>query len=297
MKRLLLVFLLTTPLFSNAQWGTYNSITFEPGNPLNPLVIIDTVNHHHNIWQVGAPRKTAFTSALSGSNVIVTDTVNPYPFRDTSAFILKMPYTVNASATGGWPIAPAIYMQFSYQLRKDTGSIARLEASTDHGAHWYDVKDTLPYGLSLPAGLPSLSDTTTAWNYYAVSIDMSYSDSNRTDTFMFRFTFISDSAPPARDGWEIDDIGLEYYSEGLPRTQNSSDLTLYPNPGNGTIRLCTQQPEKADIEVYDVCGRAVYTIVKPAATDRLQLPLPSGTYLLKYATDAGVTVRRVVIMK
>src|SRR5680860_1850189 len=76
----------------NAQWTWW--LNFEDPQMNNERVYIDTAGG--NSWSIGAPDKTVFTSAYSPSNVIVTDTLDPYPMNDTSSFIIKH------LASGGW---------------------------------------------------------------------------------------------------------------------------------------------------------------------------------------------------
>src|ERR1051325_6932797 len=66
----------------NDDWYDLN---FEDTSPLQHLVI-DSNMHHNNLWQVGVPQKTIFTSAHSFPKAIVTDVTNPYPINDTSSF-------------------------------------------------------------------------------------------------------------------------------------------------------------------------------------------------------------------
>ena len=81
---LILPIILYLPINSFSQWAPYALINFDSGDSLwNHAIIIDTVNFRQNIWQVGKPNKSVFTSAMSAPNVIVTDTLNPYPPSDT----------------------------------------------------------------------------------------------------------------------------------------------------------------------------------------------------------------------
>ena len=83
MKRILFIILLLQTLIIRAQSPLY--ITFDNA-VYKEAIEIDTVHYHHNIWQVGAPHKSVFTSAQSLPNAIVTDTANPVPPNDTSVF-------------------------------------------------------------------------------------------------------------------------------------------------------------------------------------------------------------------
>src|SRR5438045_3733211 len=54
-------------------------------NPNNSFIIGIGTNTN-NIWQVGKPQKTLFSSASTTPNVIVTDTINYYPNNNVSTF-------------------------------------------------------------------------------------------------------------------------------------------------------------------------------------------------------------------
>ena len=66
-----------TQYFDGADTLVYNAI----------LIEIDT----NSVWQIGPPNKEVhFKSASTVPNVIVTDTINPYPINDTSRFQIKI---------------------------------------------------------------------------------------------------------------------------------------------------------------------------------------------------------------
>ncbi len=45
----------------------------------------------NNIWQLGKPNKVFFDSAYSGTNAIITDTINSYSVTNHSYFDIKIP--------------------------------------------------------------------------------------------------------------------------------------------------------------------------------------------------------------
>jgi hypothetical protein len=74
MKRLFTLLLIVVGLSAQAQL-TIPFLNFDgTDTTFRHLLVIDTVNYHHNIWQIGKPNKTVFDSALSLPNAIVTDT-------------------------------------------------------------------------------------------------------------------------------------------------------------------------------------------------------------------------------
>ena len=286
MKRTLMIFgVYLISLTAQAQWTCISYLTFDPGDVLYPVAIsIDTDHYHHNIWQVGKPDKTVFTSALSLPNAIVTDTLNPYPLNDTSVFILKFPKQL----TFGNPL---VYFQFWYQLQKDTGSIAKLEISIDSGTHWINEKDALPSFFSWPAGdTANLSLSTIGWTsfrlYACMGCPLAY------DTILFRFTFISDSVLPARDGWIIDNINLDYYCEGaVTKILHHNSITISPNPTFNALSISSSEPI-SQITITNLLGQTLLT--RNCSSDQVEIDvsdLPAGVYLIKIN---GTDIRKFV---
>src|SRR5262245_57061736 len=133
MKKLLLsISMLLISSISFAQFYFY-TIDFEDTSSLYRLRI-DTASNPNNIWQVGAPQKTVFTSAYSSPNVIVTDTINPYPINDTSSF------TIVNIAGAGYVVVHTASLFGQYSVNSDTlTDFGMIEFSPDNGTSWYDI--------------------------------------------------------------------------------------------------------------------------------------------------------------
>lgn len=264
-------------------------IDFDYDTCYRQTLFIDTVNYHHNLWQVGKPHKVNFDSAYiySQPNVIVTDTLNPYSANDTSVFFLKIPLL-----SDGWPLSQ---VDFMYRTDIDSGEMIKVELSSDTLLQWKDaITDTLPYGLSR-----NLYDTvfrrfTPDWEWFPLHRSWPphpYSN----DTVIMKFTFISDSVGPGKDGWMIDYIHLSYYWESVPLFQNPTLITLFPNPSHGNIYLHTDKPNKdATITIHNLQGQQVYSGIAPF-NGYLNMQLPNGVYTLRYSDDEEYCVKQVVI--
>jgi len=59
---------------------------FDGADTLSTSIQIEFDTTGTNIWQVGPPQKTIFSSAATAPNVLVTDTVNFYPTNNSSSF-------------------------------------------------------------------------------------------------------------------------------------------------------------------------------------------------------------------
>ena len=282
---------------ASAQLGGGNLIDFDEftsssgtiWQEYHPFIIIDSTNSH-NTWQVGHPNKSVFTSARSLRNAIVTDTIGHYPANDTSVFILKIPgYYPDTANSLAW-------MEFYYQLDIDSADVAKVEISEDSGHHWINLLDSLPFRYHWAGDPPVLSSSTIGWKRFTLSREIFRAIS---DTVQFRFTFISDSIDSTRDGWMIDDIEFEYSWEGIAaQIQNPNLISIYPNPSKGNIYLhTTKQYADSKITVYNILGQQVYHSEGPLPNGYLNLPLPDGTYTLKYAAGDEYCVKRIVIAK
>jgi hypothetical protein len=166
-------------------------------------------------------------------------------------------------------------------LSKDSNSIARLEVSQDSGANWYDTKDTLPSGFwwDDPSDRPNLSDTTSGWTQFDINVETLYF--SLLDSFLFRFTFISDSVFANKDGWIIDNIGLIYFAESVPIIPNNQRLTIYPNPATTSLTITSQSPIN-QITITNLLGQTIYS--NNYNSEQVQVDvsdLPTGLYFVK----------------
>jgi hypothetical protein len=247
------------------------------------------------VWQIGKPNKTVFNSAESSPNVIITDTLRPYPAADTSVFILKAPAHAFAY---GWMNPWLCYLQFSYKLNKDSNAIARMEFSDNRGLYWYNLKDTVPtyFGAAYWHKF-NFPDSSMGWD--TVTLTNFISAYPGVDTVLFRFTFISDTVTTGKDGWMIDDIRMYYFWEGVSNTANESGLSIYPNPSKGNIYIHanTKITGNADAVIYDMEGREVYRTDCPPINGYLSLPLPDGVYVLKYNTPDEHFEQQIIIKR
>src|SRR5690349_9118432 len=113
MKYLVTFFLLCSLVNVQAQVVFY-SWNFDVADTTTSKILFDTT-HLNNIWQIGKPQKTAFDSAYSPLNVLVTDTINTYPINDTSIFTIVFPGYI---LTPSWWALSRAY--FYYRLDIDS---------------------------------------------------------------------------------------------------------------------------------------------------------------------------------
>jgi len=208
----------------------YSPVThFDTSNVLDysGWLHIDTINYHHNQWQIGKPNKRLFDSSYTRPNAIITDTVNSCSPNDTSAFILKYPGNCTTSNT------MQTFLSFKYRLDIDSGDVAKIEFSNDSGATWATADSN--FVLFFPAST-LLSDSTKGWQNCIIYPPYGYL--YPSDTVLVRFTLITGSDTAQRDGWMIDSLTMAYrWYEGVENVKNDMVFQLYPNPADNKVKI------------------------------------------------------------
>lgn len=222
--------------FDGADTSITNSIMIE----------IDSTD---TLWQIGAPQKTFFTGASTFPNVIVTDTLIPYPNNDTSSFIAKYvpDYNVGIFAIN-W------VQKLDYEAGKDGG---KIEYSTDNGLTWENTFNN-PYVYNffgfdyancdtLGTNDYVLSGTDTNWRDIWLCFESSWLNVT-TDTVLFKFTSISDSSQTNQDGWMIDNMLSHItWTHTLAEMKQEEYVLAYPNPSNDLVHVHLQKQKSFHI--------------------------------------------------
>lgn len=211
----------------------------------NNSVNIELDTSGSNVWQIGAPQKIIFDSAATIPNVIVTDTVNPYPVNNQSIFTAKM-----YNQFFPWGI---LALQWKQKLDIDMdfdGAI--VEFSIDSGATWqnafnnsyvYNFYGYMQSNLDtlLSTGEYTFSGTDSSWRDIWLCFDLSWMTFN-PDTMFFRFTLKSDSVDNGKEGWMIDNLMAHHTAiHTVNETTRSEYLNVYPNPSKNIIHIETQK--------------------------------------------------------
>jgi hypothetical protein len=129
------------------------------------------------------------------------------------------------------------------------------------------------------------------------------------DTLAVRFEFKSDNADVA-EGMYIDDVSListvpgqaGVAGEGEPRL---GGFAVCPNPSSGEVTLWFGEAgERVVADIYDVAGRRVASVVKPAGTASVvweagagSVGLAPGIYLAKVRTARYSVPRKIILLK
>ena len=290
MKKLLLsisMTLIAATSFGQMIWN----LDFENTSYLN-RVIIDTSSNPNNIWQIGHPNKTIFTSAYSSPNVIATDTLNFYPINDTSSF------TIIHVADAGWQFNYIIYIDGWYFVNSDSlTDYGYIQFSPDHGNSWYYVDSSMNHGccFSGPEELPTFTGNSLGWQHFHYCLCTS-TPVNPGDTVLYRFTFVSDSVQTNKDGLMFDDLQFWDMVEGIYEIQNDNLISISPIPTSDELRIQkTKVGNNQTIQIRNYTGQIIYENkdFKGETIDTRQLL--NGIYLLIYSDTKYFCVKRFVI--
>lgn len=289
----------------------FNPVNFEPDSAAHSYFIAIDNSYPNNSWQIGGLHKANFTTAINGTQSIVTDTSNICTPGDTSVFYLKIPFFMYTPRYG-----MMIDLNFVHQLDIDSGSIARIEElfMYNNDSVWINLTDT-PYlydqwknvymsGYDTTIFTQSTNGKDTAhlsfWSIENILMGQGYTrhQTHSNDTVLFRFTYISNDTSLTKDGWMIDDIYVNYHWSSV-KDVGLGQVSVYPNPGDGHVVIRTTDANRGGaVTVSDMQGRVVYHSSNLPVDGSIDLSsLPSGMYVLKYATERGESYNRITILK
>lgn len=292
-----LVLFTSLKLFSQ----NYYEISFEGTglyeNDSRHKLFIDTISNANNIWQIGSPQKTVFSSAATPPNAIVTDTLNYYPINDTSSFILK--HVANL----GFSMPCDVTFGGKYFVNSDTlTDFGKIEISPNNGSTWINLADPI-YASSIywnnPYIQPVFTGNSNGWKQYRADIHDfgSLFNIQNNDTVLFRFTFISDGIQTNKDGlmfdslfvWDVPPIGINHISS------NDINVFTYPNPSMTFLNIVFDKTksEIGTMEIYDNTGRIVEEIMIPINENKISIDIndyPEGIYLFNLINRDGYKI-------
>jgi len=97
--------------------------------------------------------------------------------------------------------------------------------------------------------------------------------------------------------WGAEKAGM-FNSNGVLGVTESQfeNLSLYPNPASTVLNL--KNAENANIEVYDVLGKLIFSQENIAIDAQINVEnLVNGTYFVKISKDNAVTTKRIIVSK
>ncbi len=296
MKHLLLISTFTliviTTLFGQLEDNYY--ISFDNQYGLQHI-FIDTISNPNNIWQVGEPQKTVFSSAHSAPNAIITDSINSYPPNDTSIFTIT-----NVAFGQGYEWPHTVILSGYYYVNTDTiTDYGKIEFSPDNGTTWIDMlNDTVIIDTASnwtwfwpDYNKPVLTGNSNQWKpfYIDLAILGHFYGVQDGDTVIFRFTFISDNIQTNKDGLMFDDIVSEDWVEGIGNVDfNKTKSICFPNPVKDHITIQFKNIENIEynLEIYDITGKNLFNkVCHKDGTIELNVSFLNAGYYFYKLTD------------
>jgi len=261
MKRIIIVLFLFNSGYIYSQTNCDNyCLTFDDTLCSNHL-FIDTANAPLNIWQIGRPQKSSLDTSIFNSNVIITDTTNPYPTNNYSVFVIRN------QATAG-DIYGCKMFQGGYHVGTDSlKDFGKIEFSPDNGSTWIDIINDTVYNSSIIWYSDKPVLTGYSGNSYK-GFDVVLADNGSVfniqlgDTLLYRFTFISDSIFDNLSGLLFDNICFHDFVEGISETHfRPIKSKIYPNPSTGIFIIEFENPntEVFQLAVYDIHSKPILT--------------------------------------
>ena len=261
--RLLFLLTLWLPILANAQIqcggiALPEYLDFESEVPWTYFLSIDTVSNPDNIWQVGHPQKATINQAYSEPNVIITDTLSPYPINDTSSFIIKH------ADQWGFSLYHTAELACWYYVDTDSlHDLGLIEFSPDNDTTWIDITDTTydPY-IYWYEPKPILTGHSNGWKYLHCSLAKlgQYFTIDFGDTILLRFTFISDSIPDTLGGLAFDSFAFCDGAEGIEEKESTRiSSKAFPNPTGDKVIIKFENLEFSPFElvIYDSSAKRV----------------------------------------
>ncbi len=302
-KLLLLTFLAFTLNFAGAQNVLKQYFDGKDTLPQQSVIIhFDTASG--NVWQIGPPQKVLFDSAATVPNVLVTDTINTYPPNDSSRFIIG--FNTNIWSFNLYKVAFRWKQKLDLDTTDDGGMV---EYSLDTGKTWVNVfknpnvfnlygYDSLKNSDTLPGRGYAFTGTDTVWR--DIWLCFSGSIISQTDSFMLRYTLISDSTDNSREGWMIDNMMAQpTYYHTVSKIDPAQTFLVYPTITTGVLKIDAdvEAGEIESIYITDINGRLLreykHTPVKTSVDISM---LPAGTYYVRVGISNKAEIHKVVLI-
>lgn len=255
-----------------------------------------------NVWQIGQPQKTLFNAAASVPNVLITDTVNPYPANADAAAVISYLFSFSQGIMA---------MQWKQKLDLDSLTDGGfVEYSTDNGSTWVNAFNN-PYVYNfygydstnvdtLPNGQIGFTGTDTTWRDIWLCFDASYFIQFQT-SLLVRLRLVSDSVSSNREGWMVDNI-IEHLTifHTAGKKLQTEYLQVYPSVTTGIVNIEAQKLQEFHIiqgmELLSADGRVLKTYgVSPTKFWIDISAFPDGLYFLRVITNKKTETHPIIL--
>lgn len=304
MKNFYTFILIVVCFFAKSQSSGWYSQYFDVPNSstVNPIIVSIGTNTD-NVWQIGKPQKTLFTSASTTPNVIVTDTINPYPESNISSFTFYWP----GPAWGPGYLAIQWKQKLDMEKNNDGGIV---EFSINSGNTWQNAM-TSPnvyqyYGFTMNNidtinGEVCFSGTDNVWRDIWFCLNSNIVSQN--DTIYMRFTFKSNANAPGKDGWMIDNLlAHPTIFHPIKEISQAENVVIYPNVTTGVVNIEMKKSNLNrgidNLELLDAQGKLLESYGSTRSKVIIDLTkFPTGYYFVKVTIDKKTTTHRILYEK
>jgi Secretion system C-terminal sorting domain len=181
------------------------------------------------------------------------------------------------------------------RFNNSTNDRLEVRVSTDCGVTWTTLYNRLGINLAtVPNAITAFfTPTATQWRKEVINIDNYLSMSD----VRFMFVFTSNSG----NNVYIDDITIHNTTGIADNTDNTMNISVYPNPGSGQFTLETPNINTpVVVNVLNILGESVLTFTESSHNGKIKFDLsgqPSGTYLLQIKQGEMVSVQRLQVIE
>ncbi|RMH71235.1 MAG: T9SS C-terminal target domain-containing protein [Gemmatimonadetes bacterium] len=265
------------------------------------------------LWEWGQPQSSGGPDyAYHGDNLFGTDLDGMFTGPD-SMNLFTSSYTLEADD----PPYELSFYHWLECLRNWSGG--QVQISTDQGDTWELIYPEEGYDFERVVGLGQTPGYTSAegeWRF--AQFDLS---DYAGEEVMFRFWFGAYARPQEMRGWFIDhlvvkgqrNLGIVSVQPEIYHTATPQQYDLaqnYPNPFNPktTIRFALPQSERVQVQIYDIQGRLIRTLLDEVresgyhaiewdGTDAQGSVTPSGVYLYRLQTSTWRQTKSMVLLR
>ncbi|WP_299059542.1 T9SS type A sorting domain-containing protein [uncultured Polaribacter sp.] len=149
---------------------------------------------------------------------------------------------------------------------------------------------------------PPVSDSDKSWIIHYNESDNSYRFESNSSRFLYHevngnvtHLKVSDSDPRSKWKLVLIDKSLNLFNQEFQQ----SSLNLYPNPTNNQFTIAINNLDYADIQIYNVLGKAVFSkIIKGGAINiNTDDKFTSGVYLVKVISKENKVYHKKIMIK
>jgi PKD repeat protein len=280
----------TNYIIVNSSTATYNNAIYSEGFEGSSIPNTDWKVQNRdpggNTWS-----QTSGAAASGSKSVKITNSASYDGYIDE----LISP-SINMTGIAG--NSPTLTFKVAH-AQKSTTSADKLQiyVSTNCGVSW-SLRKTISGASLSTAGVQSSSFTPNSSQWATQSVNLN-GYATQTNLY-FKFKFTSNGG----NHIYLDDINISGTTDIENTLATTSNFTVYPNPieDNSTLSFSLMNKNKVEIQLHDVVGKLVHTIINKELTEgehqfsiNKQLNLNAGIYFATLIVDNQKVTKKVIV--